>query len=202
MKRTPDIFRDSIVSRMLRWMACQGEVSSAVFKAEHVALGGTTNSTHAFDRYFEGVVGPFVPSAGSYGILQRQGVGTKGRVRWIGSDGTTFEQRASAWLERVAINVPLPTMRLDAAYFICRANRDSIVELAWCTAIRRTLVSIMPPRHHLLQKLTDAEIENWHGYCEAQAVETGGERAEQWLLAVRQDIARRADKYWASRRSA
>jgi len=215
MTRIPDIFRvDSMAARVLRWMVYQGEVSSADFKAAHVDLGGTRHSTHAFDRYFAGF-GQHVPFAGGYGILLREGWPTQGghranpsRVRWVGSAGDTFEERALLWLQCVALKAAMPSVRLDVAYFVCRANPSDIVERAWCAAIRRKFVcgtqylAPVRPRHRLLQKLTNAEIEDWHGYCEVQAVETGGDHEAAWLAAVRQDIARRDTAYWARRRAA
>jgi hypothetical protein len=214
MTRIPDIFRvDSMAARVLRWMVYQGEVSSADFKAAHVALGGTKHSTHAFDRYFAGF-GQYVPFAGGYGIIQREGWPTQGghranpsRVRWVGSSGNTFEERAYSWLQQIRIRAAMPSVRLDVAYFVCRSNPDDIVERAWCAMIRRKFVcgthdsAPVAPRHRLLQKLTNAEIEDWHGYCEAQAVETGGDLEAAWLVAVRQDIARRESEHWARRKA-
>lgn len=119
-RRPADLFRinntktleQSKVSRVLRFMLEKGEVSASVFKQAHVDLGGTTHSTHAFDRYFKGKKGgrrnTYVPSDGSYELLERRsGAWRVGKspgpnsVRWIGSEGDTFEERLKNWLAKL-----------------------------------------------------------------------------------------------------
>jgi hypothetical protein len=112
-RAAPDLFREgSLTGCVLRFMIEQGEVSAKQFKAAHVGLGGTTNSTHAFDRYFVGKTrrwsgDSYVPRDGSHDILERivapgqRNNARNGRVRWVGSEGATFEERATAWFEKL-----------------------------------------------------------------------------------------------------
>lgn len=120
----PDLFRrGSKVSLVLRWLMEHGEVSAAEFKSKHVSLGGTVHSTHAFDRYYVARSSQYVPEHGSYGLIiklerikriQRAGhVEESARIRWIGTEGATFEERSAAWLAQLSVRM------LDQALEAC-----------------------------------------------------------------------------------
>lgn len=139
---TPNLFRlGSRTVRVLRWMIEAGEVSAATFKTFHVSLGGTTNSTHAFDRYFAGQ-GPsrfgYVPRTGSHGLLAREA----GAVRWIGSPGPTFEARATGWLAK------LTNPAIDKALAVCE-----------CELIEASTATDLAPR--VSTKLVEASAVLW-----------------------------------------
>lgn len=122
-RRLPDLFKEdekSKVMTVLRWLVQEGEVSARAFKQAHVDLGGTTHSTHAFDRYFEDKVARrwsgYVPRDGNHALLRRivqpgQRVNQRnGTVKWIGSEGETFFERARGWFDRMTLT---PTEHTD-----------------------------------------------------------------------------------------
>lgn len=109
----------SKVARVLREMIRLGRVTQSEFKNLHVTLGGTKNSTHAFDRYFiekKSSRWGYVPNSGSHALLRR----AEGRaVEWTGP-GDTFEERATAWLRRLA--------RVTLDRFAVLAEADMLAE--------------------------------------------------------------------------
>lgn len=103
-RRRPNLFRAGSKTLVpVRALIRLGAMPFSEFKAVHVSLGGTRNSTHVWDRYVEGRErtwdgSTYIPEDGSHALIRDEGRGTRRWFAWIGSEGETFEQRAHAWL--------------------------------------------------------------------------------------------------------
>lgn len=145
MTHPVDLFGSGRTKAVLRWLVVPGSVPRWEFKHRHVALGGTENSTHVFDRYMIGRMHirrtSYVPRSGSHGLIETIdrpiGRGTwERRVHWVGSEGTAFAGRAAHWLAHFDL------ARLDLTYQACERlitnpldGTDEVVCLAWLTEI-------------------------------------------------------------------
>lgn len=158
----PDLFKDAAKSKVmsvLRWLVQEGEVSAKAFKQAHVDLGGTLLSTHAFDRYFDDKTehwrrGRTVPSDGTHALLRRivqpgQRVNKRnGTVRWVGSEGATFFERARGWFDRMTLT---PTEQADLmALLESRVTADQSEEsrqiaLTWFRAAQSATPTVRLP---------------------------------------------------------
>lgn len=103
--KAPDLFKANVACACVRWLVYVGSATFADFREQRIKRGGTTLSTHCFDRYYENVHSSFTSRAGSHGIIRATRKGTARRVQhvtWIGSEGDTFEDRASAWVAKLS----------------------------------------------------------------------------------------------------